>query len=116
MSDLYQELQSFRRQLDVSIKALRQNGTAYAKAERDYKILLRQECLKMRDEGCAIGMIDKTCYGIPSVAEARFKRDMAEAVYKANQEAINSLKLQMRLIENQIGREWGHDDQEGVRT
>ena len=54
----------------------------------------------------AIGMIDKTCYGIPSVAEARFRRDVAEAVYKANLESINSLKLQMRLIENQIGREY----------
>ena len=58
----------------------------------------------------AIGMIDKTCYGIPSVADARFKRDLAETVYKANQEAINSLKLQMRLIEGQISREWGKND------
>ena len=63
----------------------------------------------MRDAGMAIGMIDKTCYGIPSVAEARYKRDVAEAVYKANQEAINSIKLQMRLIENQINREYSND-------
>ena len=110
MNDLYDELQVKTRQLDASIKALRKNGTEYALAERDYKVMLRQECLRLRDEGMAIGMIDKTCYGIPSVAEARFKRDVAEAVYKANMEAINSVKLQMRLIENQIGREWGHDE------
>lgn len=55
-------------------------------------------------------MIDKTCYGIPSVAEARFRRDCAEVVYKANLEAINTLKLQMRLIENQLSREWGSPD------
>lgn len=110
MMDLYDELQAKTKQLDVSIKSLRKTGTEYAEAEKAYKVLLRQECLKLRDEGMAIGMIDKTCYGIPSVAEARFKRDVSEAVYKANQEAINSLKLQMRLIENQIGREWGHDE------
>ena len=104
--DLYQELTQKTKQLENSLKVLRQSGTAYAEAERDYKVLLRQECLKLRDEGMAIGMIDKTCYGIPSVAEARFKRDVAECVYKANQEAINTLKLQMRLIENQIGREY----------
>ena len=92
--------------LDNSLLELRQSGTAYAQAERDYKVLLRQECLKLRDEGMAIGMIDKTCYGIPSVAEARFRRDIAECVYRANMEAINTLKLQMRLIENQIGREY----------
>jgi hypothetical protein len=53
-------------------------------------------------------MIDKTCFGIPSVAEARFRRDVAEAVYKANLEAINSIKLQMRLLENQLQREWSN--------
>lgn len=107
---LYNELQSKTQQLDMSIKQLRKSGTDYAQAERDYKILLRQECLKLRDEGMAIGMIDKTCYGIPSVAEARFKRDIAEAVYKANLEAINSIKLQMRLLESQIQREWGQSE------
>jgi hypothetical protein len=107
---LFAELQSKTQQLDFSIKQLRKSGTDYAQAERDYKVLLRQECLKLRDDGMAIGMIDKTCYGIPSVAEARFKRDVAEAVYKANLEAINSIKLQMRLLENQLQREWGHSE------
>ena len=109
MEDLYNELLSKTRQLDTSIKMLRQNGTAYAQAEHDYKVALRQECLKLRDQGMAIGMINMTAYGIPSVAQLRFKRDVAETVYKANQEAINSLKLQMRLIEGQIQREWGHE-------
>ena len=106
--DLLNELQIKTKQLEMSIKTLRKSGSDYAQAERDYKVLLRQECLKLRDEGMAIGMIDKTCYGIPSVAEARFKRDVAEAVYKANMEAINSIKLQMRLIENQLSREYGN--------
>lgn len=105
--DLMQELQAKTQQLDMSIKLLRKNGTEYAQAEREYKMLLREECLKLRDDGMAIGMIDKTCYGIPIVADARFKRDVAEATYRANQEAINSIKLQLRLIEGQINREWG---------
>lgn len=107
MTDLYEELQAKTRQLDASIKQLRKNGTEYAQKERDYKVLLRTECLKLKEEGMAIGMISLTCYGIPSVAEARFRRDIAKTVYEANQEAIASLKLQMRLIENQIQREWG---------
>lgn len=107
MNDLINEIQKKTQELTQSVKLLRQNGTEYAKAEKNYKILLRQECLKLRDEGMAVGMIDKTCYGIPSVAEARFKRDVAEAVYKANLEHINSVKLQLRIIENQVSREWG---------
>ena len=105
--DLWLELQNKVRELEMSVKQLKVSGTAYAEAEKQYKILLRAECLKLRDAGMAIGMIDKTCYGIPSVAEARFKRDVAEAVYKANMEAINSIKLQLRLLESQIQREWG---------
>ena len=105
--DLTIELKNKVEQLETCIKNLRTNGQEYANAEKDYKVLLRQECLKLRDEGMAITLIDKICYGIPSVAEARFKRDVTEAVYKANQEAINSIKLQLRLIESQISREWG---------
>ncbi len=105
--DLLNELQQKIRELDASIKSLRISGRAYAEAERDYKVLLRQEVLKLRDEGQAIGVIDKICYGIPSVAEKRFHRDVCETIYKANLEEINSIKLQMRLIENQIQREYG---------
>ena len=107
MTDLYEELQAKTRQLNASIRQLRKNGTECAEAERDYKVLLRTESLRLKEEGMAVGMIDKVCYGIPAVAEARFRRDVAEVVYTANQEAINALKLQMRLIENQIQREWG---------
>lgn len=107
MDDLYLELQTKTKQLEASIRQLRVSGTEYAQAERDYKVLLRQECLKLRDGGMAIGLITMTAYGIPAVADARYERDVKEAVYKANQEAINSTKLQLRLIENQLQREWG---------
>lgn len=107
--ELITELEQKRKQLDQGILDLRKNGTARAEAEKEYKILLRMECLKLRDEGMAIGMIDKTCYGIPSVAEARYKRDIAETIYNANQEAINSIKLQIRLIESQLQREWTYE-------
>lgn len=105
--ELYDELQKRVRQLDFAIKELRKNGIAYAEAERDYKVKLREEILKLRNEGMAVGIIDKTCFGIPSVAELRFKRDIAKTVYEANMEAINSTKLQLRLLENQISREYG---------
>lgn len=108
--DLIQEIQQKNNELSVSIKQLRTSGTAYAEAERDYKIILRQECLKLRDSGMAIGMITMTAYGIKEVAEARFKRDVAETVYKANLEAINSIKLQIRILDSQVSREWSTND------
>ena len=105
--ELYEELEKKLRQLETSIKSLRKTGTEYAQCEMDYKVLLRQEVLKLRDEGTAIGIITLICYGIPSVAKARFKRDVSEVLYTANKEAIQAVKLQLRLIESQIQREYG---------
>lgn len=105
--DLLDELNKKTKELEISLKKLRDTGSDYAEAERDYKIILRQEVLKLRSEGEAIGVISLICYGIPSVAEKRFKRDVAEAIYKANLEAINTFKLEIRILENQIEREWG---------
>ena len=105
--DLYNELARKTDELNISIKKLRETGTAYAEAERDYKITLRQEALKLRAEkGMAVTLIQQVVYGVPEVADKRFKRDVAEAIYQANQEAINSIKLQIRVIESQLNREW----------
>ena len=105
--DLYNELTRKTEELNISIKKLRETGTAYAEAERDYKITLRQEALKLRAEkGMPVTLIQQVVYGVPEVAEKRFNRDVKEAIYQANQEAINSIKLQIRVIENQLSREW----------
>ena len=37
-----------------------------------------------------------------------FERDNAKVMYEANQEHINVVKLEMRVIENQIAREWSN--------
>ena len=104
--DLYAELQQLIRELDISVKSLRTTGTAYAEAERNYKITLREEVLKLRDEKVAIGLIDKTCYGIPRVAEARFKRDVAQTVYEANKDSVQAIKLKIKIVEGQLDREY----------
>ena len=106
--DLITEMGELRNNLTLSIKTLRKSGTEYAQKEKEYKILLRQKVMELRDAGMAVGIIDKVCYGIPEVAEARFQRDVAKTVYEANEEAINSLKLQIRIVQNQIDKEWGN--------
>lgn len=105
--DLWSEIQSKTKQLDYSVKELRKSGTAYAEAEKAYKIKLRETALRLRSQDMAVGMINMTVYGVPEVAELRFKRDCCEAVYKANIEAINAIKLEIRIINEQLSREWG---------
>lgn len=106
--DLYNELNKKITELNVSIKKLRATGTDFAESEKDYKIVLRQEALKLRAEKVMpVTLIQQVVYGVPEVAQKRFDRDVKEAIYQANQEAINSTKLQIRVIENQLQREWG---------
>lgn len=108
--DLFNELEKKIQELNISLKKLRETGTEFAEAERDYKITLRQEALKLRSEkGMAVTLIQQIVYGVPEVADKRFKRDVKEAIYKSNQEAINVLKLQIRIMENQIQREYGSE-------
>lgn len=105
--DLYEEITRLTNQLDVSVRQLRKSGTEYAQAEQNYKVCLRQEALKLRaDENMPVTLINQIIYGVPEVARLRFERDVKEAVYEANKEAINSIKLKLRILEGQLQREW----------
>jgi hypothetical protein len=95
-------------ELTRSIKLLRQNGINLAEAEKDYKITLRQEALKLRANDMPVTLINQIVYGIPEVAEKRLQRDIAETTYTANQEHINVTKLKLRILESQLSREWGN--------
>ena len=106
--ELWQELDVKNKQLEQALRTVRQNGIALAEAEKKYKEAVSKEVLKLRDEGMAVTLISQVIYGLPSISTLRFERDCAEVVYNANQEAINVKKLQIRLIEAQISREWGN--------
>ena len=107
--DLYEEIQRLIAELDISVKNLRKSGTEYAQAEQNYKIKLRKEALKLRAEHeMPVTLINQIIYGVPEVARLRFERDVKEAVYQANQEAINSTKLKLRILENQLNREYNN--------
>ncbi|NDV46283.1 hypothetical protein D0T49_04425 [Paludibacter sp. 221] len=106
--DLVNELFSLQRQLIASIGQLKKNGSAFAEAERDYKVALNKTVLKLRSDGMAATLIALVVYGEKEVAEYRFKRDVAKTIYETNQEHINATKLNIRIIESQISREWGN--------
>lgn len=107
MMDLYEEIQRLMNELTASIRKLRDNGAKLAEAERDYKITLRQEALKLRAGDMPVTLINNVIYGIDEVAEKRFKRDVEQANYDANKEHINVTKLKLRILEAQLSREWG---------
>lgn len=106
--DLINDIETLILRLNNSVIKLKDYGRELAEAERDYKITLRVEALKLRQEkNMPVTLISQIIYGIPEVADKRFKRDIAETMYNTAQENINSIKLQLRILENQVEREYG---------
>lgn len=106
MYDLVEQINKLNTELTQSIKLLRQNGNEFAKTERDYQVAKAQTVLKLKDAGCPVTEINLRIKGEPEVSEKLFKRDVAKVMYESNQEHINTVKLQLRLLDNQMQREW----------
>ena len=106
--DLWEELSQKRNLLDKAIKDLASNGYDLAAKERDYKIAINKKALELRAEDTPVTLINTIIYGYEDIAALRFNRDIAQVKYNSNLEYINTIKLQIRIIENQLQREYGN--------
>ena len=66
-----------------------------AEAERDYKIMVREQILRHKSDGHPATLILKLVDGQKAVAELKFKMDVAEAMVKANIESTRSIVNQI---------------------
>ena len=85
--DLDLELRDKLRLLDMSLREYGKRGRTYAQAEHDYRVAMAKQVLIERNNGQPVTII-------------------SEVDYKAVQEAINSYKLQIKILEAQRAREW----------
>ena len=107
--DLLQELQYKTKMLDTSIKQLRKTGSEYAKAYTDYRVALAKELIQLKNEGYAITLAGDIARGKPDIAKLKFEEISKEAIYKANLESINAIKLEIKIIQEQVNKEWGNE-------
>lgn len=105
--DLYTTLNSLLEQLQTSVKSLRTTATEYAEAYKNYRVLLAKELVRLKDSGMAITLASEVARGNEEIANAKMVEIKKEAIYKANMESINAIKLQIKIVENQITREIG---------
>ena len=104
--DLIQEVGTKSALLDTAIRQLGIRGRAYAQAEHDYRVAMRKKILEERANGTPVTIISDLCRGDPDVAKLRIERDIALTVYESAKEAIQTYKLQIRILDAQIEREW----------
>lgn len=104
--ELFELQQALLKQLSATISELETRGRDLALAEQEYKIILNQQILLLREQGHPVTLIDKMVYGLKPVAEKRLDRDIAETMYNVARERINGIKLKLRINEEQLKREW----------
>ena len=107
--DLTNELLEKTKYLDNAIKMLRKTGSDYAKAYTDYRVALAKELMILKSEGYAITLAGDIARGKPEIAHLKFEEISKEAIYKANLESINAFKLEIKIIQNQIDKEWSNE-------
>lgn len=104
---LWQEVDICKRQLDQALSTLKENGIKWAIAEREYRMLKSEKILELNSKGYSKTLITDIVKGMEDVAKLDFERNVADVIYKANQEAINVKKLEMRTIESEMEIEYG---------
>lgn len=105
---MWQEIEEKSKMLDKAIQDLAKNGYDLATKERDYKIAINKKALQLRAEDMPVTLINQVIYGYEDIAQLRFERDIAQVKYNANQDYINTIKLQIRILESQLSREYGN--------
>lgn len=106
MVDLINEISAKTALLDKAVTQFGIRGRTFAQAEHDYRVALSKCILEHRAEGMPVTIISDVCRGEPEIAKLRLERDIAETVYKSALEAIQSYKLQIRILDAQVEREW----------
>lgn len=104
--DLLVYLNNKRSELKNALKTSKERGIALAEAERAYKVEKAKFIANARAQKIAVTLIRDLAQGDSNISQLRKERDIAKILYLNAVEAINVFKLECRLVEEQIKREW----------
>lgn len=104
--DLLQELWKINDLLTKALEQFKERGREYAKAQRDYRVLLRQKILVLRADGTPTTILSDLARGDDDVAAAKEQEIITKTMLESCQEAINVYKIQLKLLQEQINKEY----------
>ena len=101
------QMQELYEYLSIARKEFKKRGLEYAKAYTNYRKLLAMELLKLKAEGMPATIVSDIARGQEEVANAKRIEIETECLYRSCQEAINTYKLQIKVLQEQIKNELG---------
>lgn len=107
MLDLLNGIEEDRKLMKRASEELKKRGYELANAESEYQKSKYKRALEMKADGMSATMINLLIKGDPEVSIKLLARDCAQANYQSAIEALNCYKLDARLLEAQLSREWG---------
>lgn len=106
MSDLIGDLMRDRDLMKKASSELKTRGIELARAEAEYQTAKHLTVLDLKQDGLPATLINLIIKGDGRVCQTLYKRDCAQVEYESAKEALQVYKLDARLLEAQIEREW----------
>lgn len=93
IANVIQEVNAAAQRLEASADALFRLGRDKAEAERNYRLELSKEILRLRSQGIPVSIISDIAKG--NVSDTLFERDVTEASFKAGIEVADAIKVRI---------------------
>ena len=103
---IYQDIQSIREELHLTLELSEKQGEKWAVAKARYETVKSRAVLDLKSGGYAATIIEQIIKGVPDVNDAYMEMLTAEVQYKNTCEAINVLKKDYDFLREQYQREW----------
>lgn len=98
LKDITKELYLGSKRLEKSSGEIFLLAKAMAETERDYRVALAREKIRLRDEGMAVGLIEDISRG--NLADLRFQRDLAREKYVAGRDSMKAIAVQINALQS----------------
>lgn len=99
LSEIIREMRDINQRLNGAIKEVYKQAILKSETERDYKIALRLETLKLKSEGYPATLINNLAKGEARIAALRFERDKAKTLYDTARDSMNSLRVEASVLQ-----------------
>lgn len=106
MTTDFQQLDEARAEYKLLTSELPTLAVEKAEAEAAYQKAKAIRTLELKAEGLPATLIQLVVKGDEAVNGLLLKRDSTAAIYEATQKAVDTYKLDARLIEARIQRDW----------
>lgn len=107
MTDLFTEILERLDLCEERVSQMRAASVQWAENKAAYRKGIRRATLEERANGTPATITGDLVRGRDDIADLGIARDCAEANARAFQEEININKLRVRVLKEQLDREWG---------